>query len=666
VTVGNPEFILSTYLTSPGIRAFTCPRHDQAIALWRVEERRIVLQRYWELARYSGIKYHEMPLYAPGARVEPVIQDLLGEEGLSLDDVSEVWGTPGVSKYVRIPRLEGVDLAIHSLGHLFSGLFLDDERRRDSQIIAVALDGAPDLALEEDRRVSDNWYAGAIWRSGDMRLLPVESPGPLWLAAEGLFGLQPGTLMALATASSATVEFDVAPLLALNYTGGHQLITESRALMTGLARAAEAQIDAGHGPKPGEDAGPFSRHELVASAVMKVLHQVSAEIAKRSVDWLITASGFDPAETYLSLSGGFALNCPTNSYLLSHFGFKGLIAPPCADDGGQALGIGMLGFLARGMLGDRRVEIGLPYKGSDRLEVPAARSRWDAQIADVREFDEATFVRDIQAGPVAWVDGAGEVGPRALGHRSILADPRHIEAKNLLNEMRRREWWRPVAPVVLEEFTGDWFVDARRSPLMLQNFQIRDECLPRIPAVAHLDGSARIQTLTRDDEPHLHRALSAFFEATGVPMLCNTSLNDRGEPIVVSASEAINFCVRKGVQVAYIDMQRYEFTVDAAAGAPQGPEERRFAKLYHLQDSRPDVLFDKCMGADVLFLLFVSPSMHSLLETPGGEARLRSAARLLAAQDPGYRERALRFLEFRKHVPQSYGTDMAREPVSAD
>lgn len=132
-----------------------------------------------------------------------------------------------------------------------------------------------------------------------------------------------------------------------------------------------------------------------------------------------------------------------------------------------------------------------------------------------------------------------EFGPRALGSRSILASPIHAEMQARLNEVKDREDFRPVAPVVLEEDAGDWFEEARYSPFMLFVYRVREEMADRIPAVRHVDGTARIQTVNAKQHPLYHSLLVEFRKITGVPVLVNTSFNTLGKPIVQSPRDAV-------------------------------------------------------------------------------------------------------------------------------
>jgi predicted NodU family carbamoyl transferase len=630
-------YVLSTYLSPPASMAFTALRHDQSVALWRLDDVSITLVRYWELERVSGMKHHELPLYERESALAEAVSALLGQEGLTLTDVDEVWGTPGLGSG-RLPLACGrTGLPVHSLAHLFSSLCVDQRRFRDSTIIAMAMDGGPDYTLD-DGVVGDDWYAGAVSRRGDLTIVPIESPGPLWGAAAARFGKEPGTLMALATASSVRVDYDVAGLLTRRYRGGRRLMGLVDDIVRSIAEAAESAIA---GERPG-----FSREELVASATMKVIQTASIAIVRRNVDALLERAAVAPEDAFLALSGGYALNCPTNSFLIDHYGFRGLLAPPCVNDAGQALGIGLLGFHGRGDLAARDLDLRLPFVGTPHLDVPAAVRRWGPGIADVQDFDERTFVEDLRAGPVAWVDGEAEVGPRALGHRSLLGDPRSMAAKETLNRVKQRQWWRPVAPIVLEEFVRDWFVGGRPSKFMLETFPVAPDRRELVPAIVHLDDSARIQTLAAADEPFLYAAIRAFFEATGVPIVCNTSLNDRGEPIVDDASQALNFCFRKGIAIAYVGRRRFLLDLERGAARASGPEPRPLAALYAGQCRRPEAIYGAAVDAETMFLLYFWPGLRELAGTEEGASRLRSIARTIARRDPTFEDRSRRFLAY--------------------
>lgn len=168
--------------------------------------------------------------------------------------------------------------------------------------------------------------------------------------------------------------------------------------------------------------------------------------------------------------------------------------------------------------------------------------------------DETTFCRraaeDIAAGKVVgWFQGRMEWGPRALGNRSIVCDPRRADMKQILNaKIKRRESFRPFAPSVLDTAVPDWFEEDDDVPFMMQVFQIREEKRSLIPAVTHVDGSGRLQTVHRETNPRYYALIESFRDLTGVPMVLNTSFNEN-EPVVCRPDEALNCFLRTKMDV---------------------------------------------------------------------------------------------------------------------
>jgi carbamoyltransferase len=164
-----------------------------------------------------------------------------------------------------------------------------------------------------------------------------------------------------------------------------------------------------------------------------------------------------------------------------------------------------------------------------------------SRLPVLRMADPAETVGDllVRGNVIGWFQGKMEFGPRALGARSILASPLDSDMQARLNEIKDREDFRPVAPVVLEEQAGAWFEGADTSPFMLFVHRVRQDKKARIPAVCHVDGTARIQTVNCRQNPGLHALLRVFQRRTGVPVLINTSFNTRGKPIVCSPRDAL-------------------------------------------------------------------------------------------------------------------------------
>jgi hypothetical protein len=190
-----------------------------------------------------------------------------------------------------------------------------------------------------------------------------------------------------------------------------------------------------------------------------------------------------------------------------------------------------------------------------------------------------------------------------------LADPRQIAAKDRLNHIKRRQWWRPVAPVILEEEVNDWFEEADKSPFMLRTFALRPEKVELVPAISHLDRSARIQTLSREEAPVLYGLLQAFHAKTGVPILCNTSLNDKGEPIINTLQEAMLFAKRRGISVIYVDGVRHTCVPDTIPDSTPLAE-RPFA---HLFQSDPSEIAEICHVSNPHGLSRATLALHQLV-----------------------------------------------------
>jgi carbamoyltransferase len=280
--------------------------------------------------------------------------------------------------------------------------------------------------------------------------------------------------------------------------------------------------------------GPLdARHYDIASSLQVVLEETVLELCR----WLHGASG----EEDLCLAGGVALNCVMNARLRDRGPFQRIWVQPAAGDAGTALGAA-LWIDAREGGGDGRswvmdhAFLGPEY---DDEEIESFL-RWTKvpyrRLDNIAEETADLLVRDRVIG---WFQGRMEFGPRALGARSILASPIHAEMQARLNEIKDREDFRPVAPVVLEEEAGEWFENAGQSPFMLFVFDVKPDKADRIPAVRHVDGTARIQTINRGQNPRYYDLLKAFQKRTEVPVLVNTSFNTRGEPIVCTVRDAV-------------------------------------------------------------------------------------------------------------------------------
>lgn len=657
----SAQYVFAIYGSPPGLLSLAPLRHDHNASLWRIEERKITLQRYWEFERISGEKHHSMPLHDPDA-LHAFIDSLLRSEGLTRADLSAIWGTPGLDTGRPLAdSFADVDLPIHSLAHLFSAIAVDTEILRTQTILGMALDGAPDFVQERDNR--RRWYACCVARAGNLEYCHVESPGALWLQSSKAYQREEGTLMALASATTCAVPADVSQTLgSLTFFGVDDTLTNRRVIVNAFDKLVRDTL-----AQPGDRAGygydrRFDHEDNVQSAAMKLVQEASMTIVERNIVRVVDEYGLDPAATYLALSGGFALNCPTTSAMMERFGFRGLLAPPCVNDSGQSLGLALLGLHTSRQLSDRHFQLGHAFHGSADLQLDRAVQRYGEFVEDVAELDEDRFVSDLEDGPVVWVSGAAEIGPRALGHRSLLGDPRRPGTKVRLNELKRRQWWRPVAPIVLEEHVSEWFADARRSPYMLEVFRVRAERADQVPAILHLDGTARLQTLAERDDALLHGLISAFARRTGVPILANTSLNDKGEPIVDDAAQAFNFCLRKGLSVLYVDGKRIRLRTNAPVTArPEGPEPRH--QFFADQRDARSRLWAEWLAlghtAEALFVYARSPALRRTFEVAGSAEKLHRVVSGILRLDHYERTRVRQLVE-------RYGPRQAAASAPAD
>jgi carbamoyltransferase len=260
------------------------------------------------------------------------------------------------------------------------------------------------------------------------------------------------------------------------------------------------------------------------------LEEVLLELAS----WLRRESG----EHALTMAGGVALNCVANARLAREGAFDDVWVQPAAGDSGTALGAAM--YVA--------AQHGDPVR---HMTTAALGRCWDdgeleeilqrARVAYEEPRDVAEAVAEVIAadGTVGWFQGRSEFGPRALGHRSLLANPRRAENLQRLNDIKGRELFRPVAPMVLGERGEEIFEGKLPSPYMLFTHNVRRAWRDRVAAIVHVDGSARVQTVDRNEEPLVARMLDHVNALTGVPVVVNTSLNTASRPMVDDPRDAL-------------------------------------------------------------------------------------------------------------------------------
>ena len=259
--------------------------------------------------------------------------------------------------------------------------------------------------------------------------------------------------------------------------------------------------------------------------------------------------------TDLGLSGGVAYNSVMNGKILLHTPFKRVFVQPAAGDSGTALGVCYQ--IHNGLLNKTRGSVmSGAYTGPEFSEAEIRLALEESSVSYETYSDQevtARAARDIADGlVVGWFQGRMEFGPRALGNRSIVVDPRRAEMKHVLNErIKKREPFRPFAPSILEEHTAEYFEQNHPAPTMLMVYQVRPEKRSEIPAVTHVDGSGRLQTVSPEVNTRYYELISAFYKLTGVPVVLNTSFNEN-EPIVCTPREALDCFLKTKMDALYL------------------------------------------------------------------------------------------------------------------
>lgn len=342
----------------------------------------------------------------------------------------------------------------------------------------------------------------------------------------------------------------------------------------GGLRMTSKRFDSLFGGPPRIPEGEITRREVdIAASIQAVTEEIMLKMARHV--------HHETGMKKLCLAGGVALNCVANGRILREGPFEDIWIQPAAGDAGGALGAAM--SVWHRYLGKERPENG----GKDRQQASYLGPRYSNQsIKDYlesgkipyhrlsKETRSAVIAEQIASGKiVGYFAGRMEFGPRALGARSILGDPRQAETQSVMNlKIKQRESFRPFAPAVLEEAVGDYFEHDRPSPYMLLVAPVRDhrriaqasgdgsDILERIrakrsdiPAVTHVDYSARIQTVNRDDKPDFHAVIREFEKQTGCAVVVNTSFNVRGEPIVCTPEDAYRCFMRTEMDVLVLE-----------------------------------------------------------------------------------------------------------------
>jgi carbamoyltransferase len=450
-------------------------------------------------AKFHRVEHHQAHL-ASSFFVSPFERAaLLSADGLG-DFASTMWGTGSGSRM----NIDGAVAFPHSLGLFYSGVtqYLGFPKFGDEyKVMGLAAYGEPEQ-MEAFREIVrfDAHSNGNGFRLG-LEYFTHHRTGP----------------------EMSWAEADKTPTLGKMYS-------EEMPKRLGPVRAPEEGLE--------------QRHHNLAASLQARLEEVYLGMLKK----LAERTGLKA----VCLAGGVAFNCVANGKIFDATPFERVYVHPAAGDAGLAVGAAYYVWHQK-LSKPRSFVMDHAYWGPGYSQGEIRRAIDSNDIAQkgfrVAEMAEAELVRSTAAiiadGKIlGWFQGRCEWGPRALGNRSIVADPRRPEMKEILNRrIKHRESFRPFAPSILAEKTGDYFEKSHPSPFMTLAYPVRTEKRGAIPAPTHVDGTGRLQTVTREANPRYHALISAFRELTGVPLVLNTSFNDN-EPIVCRPEEAIDCFLR--------------------------------------------------------------------------------------------------------------------------
>lgn len=301
--------------------------------------------------------------------------------------------------------------------------------------------------------------------------------------------------------------------------------------------------------KPREKHEPLTQeHKDLAASVQRVTEELLIHILSS----LQKRTGLKN----VCVAGGVAQNSVANGKYIGRTGFEKLYIPSAGHDAGLSMGSALYHY-HHNLDQPRTQAIYSAYTGSRFTNEEIEAILKERGVAYERVADDQLYDRIVnklvEPGVVGWFSGRAEFGPRALGGRSIIADPRNPKAKDLLNlKIKRRESFRPFAPSILKEFTGEYFEKVEDVPFMEKVFPIREEKRAEIPAVTHVDGTGRLQTVSKDVSPRYYQLIDRFRQRTGVPILLNTSFNEN-EPIVNTPAEALDCFLRTQMDMLVLE-----------------------------------------------------------------------------------------------------------------
>jgi len=494
------------------------------------------------ISRDPSAHLHKKILYAATRAGFQQIKDRLGNAARVRDLKDELARTFGVSKKALRARFHNIE---HHRAHLASCFFVSPFERA----ALLSIDGFGDF-------ISTMW---ALGEGNSIEVLgQVEYPhsaGIVYTATTQFLGFphygDEGKVMGLAPYGRPRFINEFREIIRTEENGqfrlnlsyfrhhaeGVEMTWEEGSPVIGCVFSDEFKRLFGASRAPGN--ALTDRERDIAASLQLRLEEVAFHILRH----LHEQTGLSD----LGLAGGVAYNSVMNGKIMLNTPFKRVFVQPAAGDSGTALGVCYQ--IYNGILNLEHSEVMTgaytgPEFSNDQIRAALEHSGLTFECYADEELTKRA-AQDIAAGlVVGWFQGRMEFGPRALGNRSIVVDPRRGEMKEILNDrIKKREPFRPFAPSILDERVGDYFEQTHPAPTMLMVYQIKEERRKEIPAVTHVDGSGRLQTVTHEVNSRYHQLISDFAALTGVPVILNTSFNEN-EPIVCTPQEAIE-CFRK-------------------------------------------------------------------------------------------------------------------------
>jgi carbamoyltransferase len=442
----------------------------------------------------------------------------------------------------------GAKLFAHHFGNVKARMRFVDHHFAHA-ISAFAYSGFSDAAIiVMDGRGA--WEATSIWHGHDGHLDPVmvipfpDSVGLFYSEFTAHLGFQPNSdewkVMGLAPYGQPGV--DLRMFIDLEHQPYH---VHNKRLSTNRSGAI-SQLAALLGPPRAPESEIEDRHKNIAYAVQNACEVAMMNVVRVGIE--------KTGSQNLCLAGGVALNSKANGKILASVLPGKMFVQPAATDDGVALGAALVPYLDRGQpLPNKPMPDAYLGPQFDDDAIESTLRTYKLRYTSLRD-PAATAAELLSGGKIlGWFQGRMEFGPRALGNRSILADPRDPEMNSKVNNaVKFREWWRPFAPSLKKESASEFLESATDSPFMILTAQVRPEKRKFIPSVTHVDGSARPQTVEEKINPLFWRLIDKFGQRTGVPVVMNTSFNLRGEAIVNTPTDAIRTYFSSGMDALII------------------------------------------------------------------------------------------------------------------